>query len=146
MACPLFYPLQAFEERRWSPRPQMPLGDPYEGECRATAGHRPDERDLRSLCNLGYARGKCARFPESCPADAARFSAIRDDGRTIAITWVQEREHRPAGHGVLEYSATSQEFLAPHPDAILNQQAAAYVRAFLRRKAAPAAAGGPSRK
>jgi hypothetical protein len=146
MACPFFYPVAPFDERRWSPRPQMPLGDPYDGECRAAAGYRPGEQDLRNLCNMGYARGKCPRFQDSCSSDAARFSAASDDGETITIAWVVERDHRPATHGRLEYSKAAGRFTAPPADQILHRQAAAYVAAYLRRKAAPAPAGGPSRR
>lgn len=146
MACPFFYPAEAFDDRRWSPRPQMPLGDPYDGECRAARGYRPDEQELRNLCNMGYARGKCPHFQASCAIDAARFAAAGDDGQTVTITYVTERDHRPAEHGKLQYSRAAGQFISPPPDEILNRQAAAYVAAYLRRKAAPAAAGGPSRR
>ena len=146
MACPFFYPIEPFDDKRWNPRPQLPLGNPYEGECRAAAGPcRPNEQELKTLCNMGYARSKCARFPLDCRVDAVRFMVNQDNGQTVVISFVQEYEHRPADYGKLEYSAAARQFVSPHPDPVVNQQAAAYVRAYLQRKAAPAAAGGPSR-
>lgn len=147
MACPFFYPTEAFGESRWRLRPQMPLGDPYDGACRAEANeYRPGEEELRTLCNLGYARGKCPRFVASYPVDALRFTVNCDVSGRITITYVQESDHRPFGHGRLEYHTQQGGFIQQHPEPHIQRQAEAYVRAYLRRKALPAAAGGPSRR
>lgn len=147
MACPFFYPIEAFDQSRWHTRPQMPLGDPYDGECRADAAtYRPNDEELRKLCNLGYVRGKCPRFRHAHEVDAVRFTVSREVNDSIIVTYVQERDHRPFEHGKLEYQMGTQSFVSPHPEVNVHQQARAYVAAYLRRRALPAASGGPSRR
>ncbi len=141
MACPFFYPTEPMDDQHGPGRHPMPLGDCYAGECRASAVPcRPSEEELRKLCNLGYARGKCARFRPEQPADAVRFTVSRDAQGCVSIGYVQERDHGPSAHGTLQYLAPEKCFVAPHADANVQRQALAYVQAYLRRKAALAAA------
>lgn len=87
MACPFFLPTGALRETGWSVPPRAPLGALCEGECHA--GPHPAPAD-HELCNFGYARGVCSRFPQDAPVDAARFSGE---------SYVLERDHRPIEHG-----------------------------------------------
>lgn len=149
MACPFFYPLKPFEESRWPGRPHLPLGDPYDGECRAAElPCRPNDYELKSWCNLGYVRGKCPRFREAHEVDAVRFAVRQDKNGIVSITYVLERDHRPFEHGTLDYQPARQVFVTPHPDPNVHRQGQAYAEAYLRRKpaAAAAGAGGPSRR
>jgi len=88
---------------------------------------------MQQLCNLGYAREKCPRFPGD-GADAVRFSISRDQDGIIGIYWVVEKDHLPFAHGPLEYSREAACFIPPHIDDRVAQQAQAYINSYLRRK------------
>src|ERR1035441_8918052 len=96
MACPYFYPVEA---RAGSA--MLPLGDWWKGVCHAVPG-APEEaggtgRD--TACNLGYARGACARFPEGPGPDAVRFTISRHESGVIGIYYAVERDHHPFAQG-----------------------------------------------
>ena len=132
MACPFFYATNPAEPRGPG-HPQMPLGDLYEGECRAAPeGYHPGPEELRNLCNLGYARTSCPRFPAGAGPDAVRFSVASDAQETFQIRYVEEREHRPFAHGCLEYHVGLKKFVPPHADPLVNRLAEAYAEAYLR--------------
>jgi hypothetical protein len=131
MSCPYFYPVE--------PRPStaiLPLGDRWAGECRAVPHlpWQPDEAMLQRLCNLGYARETCARFPSGDGPDAVRFTVSRDQGASLRIYYVMERDHHPFAHGPLDYSVTRGAFVDLPPGEIAIRQAQAYVESYLRRK------------
>jgi hypothetical protein len=135
MACPFFYPVARFETDSWAIPPRLPLGDPYTGECRAAElAFQPEETRAREICNLGYGRSRCDRFPERAPSDAVRFHVARDAGELIRIQFVFEKDCWPQGHGVFECSSASGELSSGPGDQILRQQAAAFVKSYLRRK------------
>jgi hypothetical protein len=93
-----------------------------------------DATDFRPVCNLGYARGECERFPATPGPDAVRFTISDDTGTRIQLHYVLERDHQPFAHGRIEYSADSQT-LSPEPaDGMTGRQARAYLGAYLRRK------------
>ena len=120
----------------------LPLGDLWNGECRANPTHAcpPDEAAIRPLCNLGYARGNCARFPASSEIpDAVRFTIARHEGGLVRLYYVIERDHHPFAHGPLEYSTTSSGFASLPGGEIFGRQAVAYVESYLRRKSEAAA-------
>ncbi len=125
MSCPYFYPT---ESRGGSAL--LPLGDLWAGHCHADPAQPATPADAL-CCNLGYARGHCARFPDTDGPDAVRFTIARADAAGVALYYVIERDHHPFAHGPLEYSYA--EGLPPSPDALLNRQAAAYVDSFRRR-------------
>ena len=114
----------------------LPLGDSWAGVCRARAGEawEPDEGTLDPLCNLGYARGSCPRFPDGGGPDAVRFSVSHDGGASVGLYFVMERDHHPFAHGPLEYSRAGGRFTAPIESELLARQAQAYVESYLRRK------------
>ena len=116
----------------------LPLGDSWAGICLADPQRPapPDDASLHSLCNLGYSRHSCSRFPPDAGPDAARFAISGDDGRMIRIAWALERDHHPFDHGALEYSRASRSFEAAAVPAALLRQAAAYVASYLRLKSA----------
>lgn len=121
----------------FDPRAAMlPLGGHWTGICRAIPGPaaQPDAATLRALCNLGYARGFCPCFPEGDGPDAVRFTISADDGATLRLYYVVERNHHPFAHGPLTYSQTLAAFAEPPADRNLRVQAQAYVESYLRRK------------
>jgi hypothetical protein len=118
----------------------MPLGDAWSGLCRADADQpfTPDDRTAIELCNMGYARGRCSRYPQGDAADAVRFVIARDQDACVRIHYVMERGHHPYLHGVLEYSRVSNAFADPPANPALAVQAQAYVASYLRRRPAVA--------
>ncbi len=137
MACPYFWPQQRFEDRRKLPR--LPLGDPYSGVCRVDPMRdwRPDEDTLRELCNVGYARSRCPRFPEAPGPDAIRFSAVSDTDGALRIFYVREQDHEPLEHGHIDCSSDAGQVLSGPADQMLREQARAYAGSYLRRKSQP---------
>jgi hypothetical protein len=137
MACPYFYPVERRTASCDVRDAMLPLGDPWDGLCRATPDDpsAPDETALRPLCNLGYARGNCSRFPAGDGPDAVRFTISRDAEGSVGIYYVVERDHHPFTHGRLEF-ATASSTLAGAPDETLARQAAAYAESYRRRKTA----------
>lgn len=137
MPCPFFEPTEPFEEGRWPGAPELPLGAPHDGMCRASPDcQQAAEHELRTLCNLGYAAGRCPRFRAGPEGDAVRFAVVAAGESAVRVAWLRERAHLPLGHGVLEYNIVDG---APMPadfptGALLEHQALAYVRVFLRRR------------
>ncbi len=124
MACPFFHPT---EPVAGSPARPMPLGDVYDGECRAQPdGYRPTAEQLWTLCNLGYARHVCPRFPDTDGPDAVRFSLTEETPGTLRIHLVREKDHRLWDSSDLEYDKTS--------GLASNRLAEAYAESHLRRK------------
>lgn len=114
----------------------MPLGGVWTGHCLAGNGQSwtPDEPRLSPLCNLGYARDACDRFPSGNPSDAVRFTISSDDGEHIRLYYVIERDHHPEAHGPLEFGRVDNAFVPDEPgDAILLSQARAYVSSYRER-------------
>jgi hypothetical protein len=128
MSCPYFYPTQSRGGSAW-----LPLGDWWQGLCH-TDPALPAEPADATCCNLGYARGQCARFPANGAAgpDAVRFTIARHDATGIELYYVMERDHHPFAHGPLEYRFEGG--FTGHPGGLLEQQALAYVKSFRRRK------------
>ena len=89
MSCPYFYPT---ESRGGSAL--LPLGDSWAGHCHADPA-QPATPDDALCCNLGYARGHCARFPDTAGPDAVRFTIAREDAAGVALYYVIERDHIP---------------------------------------------------
>jgi len=132
MACPYFEPVARLQDRRWT---RLPLGDTYEGVCHASSRGAPSSGPAlsRDLCNLGYARGHCSRFPLDAPADAVRFSIYHEDTTSISIQFILEKEYFPLEHGLLKFAPGAGFFQANCSDLLLKQ-AGAFVDNYLRRK------------
>ena len=134
MSCPYFQPAGQII---WPSAPKLPLGDAYSGLCRADAagGIEPGIAELKDLCNLGYARGRCARFPQADGPDAVRFAVTHHADGIIRVSWVREKDHHPLDHGPLEYALADQKFTTSDADQAVRDQAHAYIESYLRRKA-----------
>jgi hypothetical protein len=133
VACPYFYPLSRFESSTWVVPPRLPLGDPFSGECRAEASpFQPEETQVRQVCNLGYGRGCCERFPDSSTADAVRFHVSKHTSKLIRIQYIFEKDCWPKEHGVLEW-ANAAVSSGPENE-VLRRQAAAFLESYLRRR------------
>jgi hypothetical protein len=116
----------------------MPLGEAYSGVCRARADefHVPSETHLRDICNCGYARGVCDRFPSGDAEDAVRFSAAQPENGRLTLIYLFEKDHAPVRHGVLEFSIEQNAFIDAQADAqadaVLLRQARAFAEHFLK--------------
>jgi hypothetical protein len=90
------------------------LLDAWSGVCTAAYDWTPPQATQREVCNCGYARGSCGRFPAGEAADAVRFSLL--DGRLI---YVLEKDHAPIEHGEIDPLTDSREPLASQARAFL---------------------------
>ncbi|MGA3096811.1 MAG: hypothetical protein ABSF25_10190 [Bryobacteraceae bacterium] len=134
MCCPYFDPTQP---RGAGGSAMLPLGGEWAGLCRAEPA-APVQPDDAGLCNLGYARGACPRFPNGEGPDAVRFTVQAVEETGLRLYYVVERDHHPFAHGPLEFSLASGALMNPPHGQWLGRQALAYVRSYLRRKAAAA--------
>jgi hypothetical protein len=110
--------------------------------CLAQPGDPVEPGDaFLPLCNLGYARGTCPRFPASTAADAVRFAIARDDGHVLEIHFVLERGHHPSDHGQIVFRFEEDVFQPALPATAFASQARAYAASYLRRKRDSAGSG-----
>lgn len=108
MACPFFKPLRRLDSRGWNPAPRLPLGDAWGGECTAGCAEQPAESAQRDVCNNGYARGRCAHFPDDSAADAVRFSLAAGE----RLIYILEKDHAPLEYGEIAAATDLREPLA----------------------------------
>jgi len=137
MACPFFMPTSKSDTAFFLHPARLPLGTGWNGLCSAP-GHencQPDMEELRR-CNLGYA-ASCSRLPADRTSDAIRFSVARDGGSHLSLWFVHERDHRPAGHGTLEYDVSLATWTSPHADARVQKMAECYLQSYLQRRTQP---------
>jgi hypothetical protein len=120
----------------WTHAPRLPLGDPYRGACHAHSSEvfEPDEIDLRDLCNCGYARGRCERFPQESVADAARFSIAADEDDRVQLIYVLEKDYAPVEYGALHYAVGQDRMTGAQLSMPLERQARAFLESYLRRR------------
>ena len=90
-----------------------------------------DQKELES-CNLGYAKS-CPRLPKERACDAVRFAIAQDSGDLIALQFVLESDHRPAGHGVLHFDRLSGSWTSSHPDPLIQKKAECFLQSYLER-------------
>ena len=140
MACPFFMPSRRLEHVGWVRPPRLPLGDPWSGTCHARADDIVEPPDLqqREVCNCGYARTRCDRFPGGEAADAMRFSITGDTGGRIRLVYIVEKDHAPASHGVLEFPESGEKITGV--SYLLAEQAKAFLESYLRRRTHSASA------
>jgi hypothetical protein len=96
MSCPYFQPVKRLDAGGWDPPPRLPLGDAWSGFCLASGSFEPPESVQRELCNCGYARGRCAYFPDESAADAVRFA---QGAGTSNLIYILEKDHAPVAFG-----------------------------------------------
>jgi hypothetical protein len=120
----------------WVRPPRFPLGDPFGGACHAQPADviEPPEARQREVCNCGYARGRCDRFPAGNAADAVRFSVTGDGADRLLVVYVVEKNHAPAEYGTLEYEIGDARLNGAPISEVLVQQARAFVESYLNRR------------
>jgi len=126
-------PVDRLGDDLWILPPRLPLNGAHRGVCHADADpFEPPERSQRELCNCGYARGRCERFPADASSDAVRFSITRERDGIVEVVYVNEFDHSPASHGVLEYSIADSRF-GGDVSGLLAAQARAFLSSYLSR-------------
>ena len=137
MACPFFVPSRRLEISGWVRPPRFPLGDPFGGSCHAVPADiiEPPEARQRELCNCGYPRGRCDRFPGDSLADAVRFSVTDDTPGTVSMVYVIETNHAPIEYGTLLYEIDGARLDGTGLSDTLMQQARAFLESYLLRRA-----------
>jgi hypothetical protein len=122
------------------------LGDPFGGACHAQPADivEPSDAHQRELCNCGYARTRCDRFPGGEAADAVRFSVTDDTPTRLSVVYVVEKDHAPVEFGTLEYLIADARLDGPVISDILMQQTRAFLESYLRRRARTASVGRES--
>jgi hypothetical protein len=136
MACPYFFPV-APDPASAPAHATLPLGDAWSGLCCADPSQpfQPGVETLYPICNIGYARSRCARFPGGDAPDAVRFCIAAETGASLQLYYVVERDHLPLAHGPLEYSRHDAT-LQPEPAiAAVTHLAKAYVASYFHRQA-----------
>lgn len=134
MACPFFVPSERRDDLLWPFPARLPLGAGFGGVC-AAPGHEgvtPSDEELKSACNLGYAR--CERLPEKRESDCVRYVVSLDSRERIVVTWASERGHAPGQHGHAEYDCAARKFTQPCPDLRIQKQVECYLDSYLRRR------------
>jgi len=135
VACPYFMPERRLQSDWPFPR-RLPLGAGWAGTCSAPGheGVQPGEEELKSGCNMGYAKA-CKRLPAERSADAVRFALGEEREGILHVLFVCEREHLPAGHGELLYEKASKQWLRRHDNPCVQRMAECYVQAQMERRA-----------
>jgi hypothetical protein len=124
-------PVEFIAQDCWLHAPRLPLGGLYHGLCYAGAQpFEPPEGSQDDLCNCGYARGRCDRFPDGA-ADAVRFSALAEAGGRLKLIYILEKNHAPALSGTLDCLLDEGQ-LKSDPSRLLTVQAQAFVQSYLR--------------
>lgn len=145
MACPFFMPEDRFDSN-WPFPQRLPLGAGWSGTCTAPGheGTRPKPEELKSACNMGYARD-CHRLPDERDADAVRFALStptqakaapggQERDGIVRVLFACERAYLPASHGELVYDKTNGVWLQKHDDACLQRMAECYLQAQMQRR------------
>jgi hypothetical protein len=129
-------PQDRVDDSAWQHAPRWPLGDVYQGVCRSDPSRHFDPRDAgqRDLCNYGYARGRCDRFPRDSSADAIRFSVTGDEDGRLRLVYIVEKNHAPAEHGLVESSVEEIQSIRVGESELISNQARVFLESYLRRK------------
>ncbi len=135
MACPFFLPTERIASDLWPHRARLPLGDGFGGLCTAPGhdGTVLSHEELKSFCNLGYAR-LCPRLPQERHADAVRFIVTHDHDQVISLYFTTELHHAPGEHGSLAFDCKQRAWIKSHSDARIQRMAECYLASYVSRK------------
>ena len=132
-------PEQRFEAD-WPFPQRLPLGAGWSGTCTAVdgGGVRPSDEELKSACNIGYAR-TCTRLPAQREADAVRFALGEEREGLLRVRFALERDYLPASHGELLYEIATRRWHGAHSSEGLLRMAECFVQSQLSRRGMDAA-------
>jgi hypothetical protein len=150
LACPYFMPLEKLDGGSWPHPARLPLGCGWSGHCTAPGheGQLPSRDILEAFCNLGYA-STCAWAPSERAWDAVRFAVVAPKGRenkssrennssavarTLLVSYVCEKNHRPVEHGHLEFDLQASAWMRRHDDLRVQKMAECFLESYLRKR------------
>jgi hypothetical protein len=145
VACPFFLPIEKLQNGTWLHAGRLPLGCGWSGQCTAPGheGEAPSHEELREFCNLGYAEG-CGRLPRERVWDSVRFAARtvcsegnNASGGRIQVSYVCERVHRPAEHGMLAFDPAAAHWVERHRDSRVQRMAECFLASYIEKRKAP---------
>ncbi len=119
---------------------RLPLGAGRSGTCTAAGNVRPNEHELKTGCNVGYAT-RCDRLPREREADAVRFALGEERDGLVRIRFAYEREHLPAGHGELIYDSATRRWQTAHSNPCLLRMAECYMQVRMEKRVAHTESG-----
>jgi len=141
-------PVTKLESGNWPHPARLPLGCGWSGHCTAP-GHEneiPAQHILEAFCNLGYASG-CTWAPPERACDSVRFAvsapltsdqrrSTAEDlrARIVRLTYVCERDHRPADHGELEFDLSRAVWLRLHDDTRIQKMAECFLESYMKKQ------------
>ena len=130
-------PSQRRDDLLWPFPSRLPLGAGFGGSCSAPGheGAAPTDDELKSGCNLGYAR--CGRLPHDREADCVRYVVSLDSAERIVIAWTSELKHAPGQQGRAEFDCATRSFAQPCSDPRIQKQVECYLESYLTRRARP---------
>jgi hypothetical protein len=142
MVCPFFMPTERLLEGSWMHPSRLPLGAGWNGHCCSPKNHKAElsVEVIQNFCNMGYASA-CPNLPQERQFDSIRFAVAQDRGSSIALSYSCEREHRPAGHGKLEYNSVLNVWISSHSDVRIQKMAECYLQSYLLRRIQPVSTG-----
>ena len=133
MACPFFMPEQRLSAD-WPFPQRLPLGGGWSGTCTASqAGAPPSEDELKTGCNVGYAKA-CVRLPQERDADAVRFALGEEHDGVLHVRFAYERDYLPAAHGELIYERATRCWQTAHSNSCLLRMAECYIESQMARR------------
>ena len=133
MACPYFEP-RSVAASPLHANARLPLVEEYEGLCLAAAEPftAPADTQFR-LCNQGYPRGGCERFPSDETRSCLRYELLSRNENTLEVMIIAERDYAPVDWRVVRYSTATGAEEPEISDACMRAQLAAFCRAYLNR-------------
>ena len=75
------------------------------------------------------------------PADAVRFSVLRDRDGQIAIGYVAELNYLPREHGSLQYDSLLKRWLSLHPEERVQALAECFLQSYLEKRSQASGVG-----
>lgn len=131
MACPYFEP-RSIAASPLHANARLPLIEEYEGLCRVAAEPfaAPADTQFR-LCNQGYPRGGCERFPSDETRSCLRYELLSRSEDIFEVMIIAERDYAPVEWRVVKYSFAAGTVEPEMSDACMRAQLAAFCRAYL---------------
>jgi len=132
MPCPYFVPTSPVA--RIEPGGRFPLIDAFFGDCHATEMPAPaPDGMLIPCCNHGYSRAECPNFPPEDDRSALRYSIVRRSPEFLDFVVIIERGYTPVTWQTIRYCIESGELESACVDRVIQAQALAFSKAYLRR-------------
>jgi hypothetical protein len=137
MACPYFEP-QNIASPATHPGARLPLIDEYDGLCHAgEASFLPAAAHRFRHCNHGNVQGgECSHFPAGDVPGCMRYQVEGRGPLHLELLIIEERQHWPHAWQRVQFEISGEIFRPPLPGQVVQAQALAFCRSYLKRFAA----------